>query len=1009
MIKKYFRWLWFLPLIALLYAAGNYGLQHLVILPSFAALEKEEARKNLERCLDTIQGEIHHLVMISGDWALWDDTYRFVQDRNPEYIESNLHWGSLEGASGINLIYIVAANGDIVWGEAYDSSQKGKIDMPDFPETRFPKNHSLMNHDVRDYEKSGIFLTKQGPMFIVSRSILKSSGEGPPMGFLIMGRFIRKDTIRSLIEKTRVEFIVKDIWDKRLKPEEKDIAAKLNVTPFEIVIQNDDFLHIYSILRDINGRPVLLLRASIPRAIMKKGKNAAWFASASVLITITLIAAFIAVILYTYIVNIRKRTALIESIVEERTQSLREAKEDAVQSQLAAEKANKAKGEFLANMSHEIRTPLNVVIGMAEVVMKTAANERQRMLLDTINREARSLLGIINRILDFSKIEAGKLEPEKIPFDVKVLVDDLAKSIAFHAEQKSLDFSCRLSPDIPSRIIGDPGLIRQILMNLAGNALKFTATGGIHIQGELLEKKESVITIKFMVKDTGIGITEEQQKHIFESFTQADSSTTRKFGGTGLGTTIAKSLAELMGGEMGVESTLDSGSTFWFTLKLDCQEHPVMAADESMPSLDNLHVLVASGIRSEPCLEAENLIKMGCLPEIVTSGKDALSRLRIVKSQEQDFHLILIHFQQPDTDGFALAAEIRKTKKYKPVPIILISNIGQFGNGKTCMDLGINGYLETPVREDTLHKMIRMILKDHRMERHGGKPALITRHTIAETFRKNLRILLAEDYPANQTLALLHLEEAGFQVDLAENGEKALQAYIGNRYDVILMDLQMPVMDGYEATKKIREIERERAEKGSDKKSDLSQPIPIIALTANSFEEDREKCLAAGMNDYLTKPLNPKKLIAMVSGWTEVRPTAICSIPEPNRLSGTATESGSVFIQESPPLNFEKALSEFMGKKNILIKTLNQFLAQGKLQVETIRRAISEDRTEDIRTEAHKIKGGAANLTMDALSAIASELETSEIGEPLKETSELLSRMEHEFSRLEKFLQTDRI
>jgi signal transduction histidine kinase/DNA-binding response OmpR family regulator len=993
MIKKHFKWLWFLPLIAILYAAGNYGLQHMVILPSFAALEKEEARKNLERCLDTIQGEIHHLKMISGDWALWDDTYRFVQDRNPEYIESNLHWGSLEGASGINLIYIVAANGDIVWGEAYDSSRNGKIIMSEFPATKFPKNHKLMNHDIRDYEKSGIFLTKQGPMFIVSRSILKSSGEGPPMGILIMGRFIRKDTIQSLIEKTRVEFTLKDFNRDGLTLEEKDIAAKLNETPFEMVIENDELVYMYSSLRDINDRPALLLRASMSRAIMKKGKNAAWFASASVLITITLIAAFIAAILSHYIVNIRKRTALIESIVEERTQALQEAKEDAVRSQLAAEKANAAKSEFLANMSHEIRTPLNVVIGMAEVVMKNAGDDRQRMLMDTINREARSLLGIINRILDFSKIEAGKLEPENIPFDLKVLVDDLAKSIAFHAEQKSLDFSCSLSPDIPSRIIGDPGLIRQILMNLAGNALKFTFTGSIRIQGELLEKHEKSIKVKFTVQDTGIGITEEQQKHIFESFTQADSSTTRKFGGTGLGTTIAKNLAELMGGEMGVESALDSGSTFWFTMVLACQEASELTANEPIPAIDDRHVLVAGGISSEPYLQADSLIRMGCLPEIVTSGRETLSRLRAAKTEEQDFHLILIHFQQPDTDGFTLAAEIRKTNKQKPIPIILISNIGQFGNGKKCMDLGINGYLETSMLKDNLHTMIRMILNDHRMENCGGKPALITRHTIAETFRKNIRVLLAEDYPANQTLAVLHLEEAGFQVDLAENGEKALQAYIENRYDVILMDLQMPVMDGYEATKKIREIEREKAETNSDKKSDFSQPIPIIALTAHSFKEDREKCLVSGMNDYLTKPLNPKKLIAMIYRWAGVRSTA----------------NGSISIKESPPLNFEKALSEFMGKENILIKTLNQFLLQGKSQVETIRRAISEGRTEVIKTEAHKIKGGAANLTMDALSAIASELEMSEISEPVKETSELLSRMEHEFSRLEKFLQTDRI
>lgn len=1005
--KQKLKWLLLLPIIALLYAAVNYGLQNLMILPSFTSLENDEAKKNLERCVDTIQGEIHHLAMIAGDWAVWDDTYRFVQDRNPEYIESNFHWNSLESASSINLIYVVSLHGNVFWGEAYDSSRNGKISMAEFPDTIFPKGHHLLKPGKKNKARSGILITDKGPMFITSQSILKSSGEGPSMGVLIMGRFVKKEMIKSLIEKTRVDFSLKDLKHDGLTTEEKDVAAKLSKTPFEIVLHSDNLLHIYTVLRDMAGSPALLLRAEVPRAIMNKGKTAAWFVSVSVLITITLIATFIAIVMNTYIMNIRKRTSLIESIVDERTQELQVAKEEAVQLQIAAEKATKAKSEFLANMSHEIRTPLNVVIGMAEVVMKTARDDRQRMLLDTINREARSLLGILNRILDFSKIEAGKLEPESIPFDLRVMVDDLMKSISFHAKQKGLDFSFQLSTDIPSHIVGDPGLIRQILMNLAGNSIKFTSKGSIRIQGELLEKHEKNIKVRFTVQDTGIGIAKEQQKNIFESFTQADGSTTRKFGGTGLGTTIAKNLTELMGGEMGMESILGSGSTFWFTLKLVCQEHPITATDEPLHSLDNLRVLAAVGISSEPCLQAEHLKSIGCVPEIVDSGKDTISNLDMVIPSGKTFDLILIYYQQQDTDGFTLASEIRKMENLKSIPIILITNLGNIGDGKKCMDLGINGYLSTPLKADEFSKMIRMVINNVPQENYDKKQTLVTRHTIAETFRKNIRILLAEDYPANQTIALLHLEEAGFQVDHVEDGEKALQAYMNKPYDVILMDIQMPVMDGYEVTKKIRELEQNKQETVTDKKNNLPKPIPVIAMTAHSLKGVREKCLAAGMNDYITKPLNFKTLMAMISEWAEIDPPSTPYTMKPDSSSDSGKTSRDMLIEEIPPLDFEKALSEFMGKKEILVKTLNQFLKQGRSQVETIRTAIAEEQTKVIQAEAHKLKGGSANLTMDRLSAIAFDLENSGSRGQLEEAPVLLSKMEHEFSRLEIFLQAE--
>jgi len=594
------------------------------------------------------------------------------------------------------------------------------------------------------------------------------------------------------------------------------------------------------------------------------------------------------------------------------------------QDKIKAEMADKAKSEFLANMSHEIRTPLNGIIGMAELATDTDLDDNLKDIFHTINTEANSLLGIINDILDFSRIEAGKLEVEEIPFELRHMIEDVANSFTYRAEQKGLKFISFLSPDVPTRLIGDPGRLRQILVNLLGNALKFTHEGEICIKGEMSEDLGEKVKIRFSVKDTGIGITKETQATIFERFTQADGSTTRRYGGTGLGTTISKQLAEMMGGEIGVKSPSDCGlriadcglkeskiqnpnniqadfakvaqattaessivniqskggpgSTFWFTAVFTKQtvQEVVLAKEEV--DLNDLRVLVVDDNQTKRFNLTEYLKSWGCKPVEALDGEGALSILKESVSSKEPIDLILTDFQMPQMNGFDLAGEIKAMDTFKRIPIIALTSVGKRGDGKSCRETRIDGYLTRPIRQDDLRRAIESVIGLSMEEGDRKVPGLVTRHTMAEEYRTEVQILLAEDYPTNQQVAVRLLHSAGYQVDLAENGQRAIEAVRRKHYDLILMDIQMPVIDGFEATKAIRNLEcgmRNKIEEGPYSESEIQnlksqiKKIPIIAMTAHAMKGYKERCLAAGMDDYITKPLRRKKLLAVVDKWTE--------------------------------------------------------------------------------------------------------------------------------------------
>ena len=518
-----------------------------------------------------------------------------------------------------------------------------------------------------------------------------------------------------------------------------------------------------------------------------------------------------------------------------------------------AQAASLAKSEFVANMSHEIRTPMHGIFGMAELALGTKLTSDQRQYLEGIKVSAESLMNIINDMLDFAKIEAKKIEIESVNFNLHDVILNTASSLAVQANKKKLELACRVAPNVPGPVRGDPGRLRQILVNLIGNAIKFTEKGEVIVSVEEESRTEEKSLLRFSVKDTGIGIPPAKQRIIFDPFSQADSSTTREYGGTGLGLAIASQLVELMDGKIWVESKVGRGSTFYFTVQLPL---PREGEDDlvwtKVSDLHDLSVLIVDDNATNRLILQEMLVNWGMKPEAVENGEKALVALRRAKTRGKPFKLALVDAQMPGMDGFTLTEHIKQIPDFGRLVIIMLTSLGLRGDSSRCRKLGISAYLTKPIKQSDLLDAIRLALGTSSAEKRHA--SLITRHSLHKPIQR-FRILLAEDNVINQKIAVRILEMSGHTVTVAGNGQEVLAALEKEVFDLILMDVQMPKLDGLQTTVCIREKEKA-----------TGAHLPIIAMTAHAMKGDRESCLSAGMDGYLGKPLKPNEILETIDG-----------------------------------------------------------------------------------------------------------------------------------------------
>jgi len=716
-------------------------------------------------------------------------------------------------------------------------------------------------------------------------------------------------------------------------------------------------------------------------------------------------------------VNMLDNPAVEGIVVNMRDVTERRNTEELMREKIRAEQASKLKSQFLANMSHEIRTPMNGILGMTELLLDTELGEKPRRFAETIHRSGEALLGIINDILDFSKIEAGKLELECIAFDLHDVVQDVAEIMAERAHNKGLELACHIHSDVPARINGDPGRLRQVLNNLVSNAVKFTEHGEVVVEVKRMHEVGAEVetrgcALEFLVTDTGIGIAAEKAKSLFKSFTQADSSTTRKYGGTGLGLAISKQLVEMMGGQIGLRTESGAGSCFHFTMRTSVADGGVPSAASARGELNGLRLLIVEDNPTNRLILHNQVIDWGMDNGSAEDGAQALDLLRSAAGSEAPYDVAVIDMKLPDMNGVELAREIKSDPAIAGARLIMLSSTMSPGEVASAKQAGILTYLSKPVRQADLRRAIEDAVG---VSPRTGTPAVVK----TEKRRIDARVLLAEDNAVNQEVALAMLKGFGCDVEVANNGREAVAAVYRARFDLILMDCQMPEMDGFEATRILRKLEAARAA--------TAPRIPIIALTANAMGGDRERCLAAGMDDYLAKPFKLDRVWDLLTNWIK---RASPRSPELNGAQSEAPPQDAPDVRSrreqrapiglvrnletmpavpgaamSAPAIDVRALANIRklqqpGAADLLERIVALYLHDVPKLVHSMREAIAAGDGIALQRAAHTLKSSSATLGAFHLAKLCNEMEVQARDKHLVDPGQWISRIECESARV---------
>ncbi|MDX1499033.1 MAG: response regulator [Woeseiaceae bacterium] len=967
--------------LGIVFSLGSYLALRTTILPAFEAVERENAGEQLARVLRSIDSDLRALEVMNQEYSIWDHTYFFAQGERPEYLQENMdpaYWHSVD----LHLMALFDAGGSLLYGLLSDPETGERLPLTDELTDILPPGHPLVAHDAVDASVKGLLRTRAGLLQVVSYPILPSDGAGPIGGALVTGQFLGDSRLSELAERATAELDLHLLGTGAEQPEILAVLEELG-TPGSppVTARREDSIHSFQLLRDISGEPAALLEVVTPRTITAIG-------AATIRIGSLILAGASAVFLLVALAFLQRRivrpvrtlTGQILSIREtgdlaietdvhsddevgvladefvKLTGRLREAHLELEQARDEALEMATAKSDFLARMSHEIRTPMNGVLGMTELLRNTQLKPKQQRFVETIYESAGTLLKIINDILDFSKVESGKLQLEAVEIDLRTLVEETVESVADQAHHKGLELTAVVPPGMRTAVITDPLRLRQVLTNLIGNAIKFTHSGEIIVRLEESAADGERVGVRFEVQDTGIGISPEKTAVIFDSFTQEDGTTTRLYGGTGLGLAISSQIVGLMGGRLEVESEQGTGSKFFFTLAFE-PAGPAAATRPSEPQgVAGKRILVVDDNATNREILEHQLSSWFAAPVCAADADEAMQFLRAAAEEQALPDLVILDMHMPRTDGLELARTIRGDESLAELRIIVLSSLAAPATRDQVRDLRIAGQLTKPVRQSQLYDVLLAVFAG------ASVPGGFTRATSAIAGSLSGRVLLAEDNRVNQAVATGMLEHLGLEVEVAENGREAVEKASRHDYDVVLMDCQMPVLDGLRASRRIRELECAAG---------LAR-LPIVAVTANALKGDREACLAAGMDEYLAKPFTGEQLHSVLSPYVQqCRPVG--------RPAQDANGSGPGEDQPAPvDRSALKVLADLQpgDAESFLEQVIGIYVEESRALMAKLAEAVREGNADEMRECAHSLKSSSGNVGAGQLAALCKRIET---------------------------------